>query len=545
MRAGSGCGLAARWSELLYVRRLGDDRRPPGEDQFHRRVWRRRLGTPIGEDVLIFGEGRDKTAYYGVSVSHDGRWVVVSVSLGTAPRNDVYLGEVPAAGVPAWTVVQENEDVLTYPHVGFDGRLYLLTQRGSPEVEARRRPPRAPGPGRLGGSGRRVRRSPGVLRPDRHGRRRVPARDVVAEIGAVDRLTGAPVATLALPGLGSASVTSRPEGGGDVWVSYGDYLTPPSVLHADLTAAPTDAGLTARLRPMPATDPAATSVGRAARPGARLAGISARQVWVTSDDGTRVPDVPDRRRRARPAATRPCSTATAGSTSALTPAYSATTAAWVEAGGVWAIANLRGGSEFGESWHRAGMRAWKQNVFDDFAACARWLVGEGWAEPAGLGIYGGSNGGLLVGAAMTQHPDQFAAVVCSAPLLDMVRYERFGLGITWNDEYGTAESGGGVGLAGGLLALSPGRRRDRLSGHVLHGVRRGHEGRSAPRPEDVRPAPGRDVRGVRPGADPVSAGGPCRPLHPVGRAHDRAGRGPAGVPRRPLGPAGTARAIAP
>jgi prolyl oligopeptidase len=85
------------------------------------------------------------------------------------------------------------------------------------------------------------------------------------------------------------------------------------------------------------------------------------------------------------------------------------------------------------------MRGLKQNVFDDFAACARWLVAEGWAEPAGLGIYGGSNGGLLVGAAMTQHPDRFAAVVCSAPLLDMVRYERFGLGVTWNDEYGTAE----------------------------------------------------------------------------------------------------------
>jgi len=116
-----------------------------------------------------------------------------------------------------------------------------------------------------------------------------------------------------------------------------------------------------------------------------------------------------------------------------------TAAAWVEAGGVWAIANLRGGSEFGESWHRAGMRALKQNVFDDFAACARWIVAERWAEPAGLGIYGGSNGGLLVGAALTQHPDQFAAVVCSAPLLDMVRYERFGLGVTWNDEYGTAE----------------------------------------------------------------------------------------------------------
>nr|WP_281353612.1 prolyl oligopeptidase family serine peptidase [Phytoactinopolyspora mesophila] len=123
---------------------------------------------------------------------------------------------------------------------------------------------------------------------------------------------------------------------------------------------------------------------------------------------------------------------------ALTPAYSASILAWVEAGGVWAVAGLRGGSEEGEAWHRAGMREQKQNVFDDFHAAAGYLVEQGWTTPRQLGISGGSNGGLLVGAALTQHPGSFRAVVCSAPLLDMVRYEQFGLGATWNDEYGTA-----------------------------------------------------------------------------------------------------------
>jgi prolyl oligopeptidase len=122
----------------------------------------------------------------------------------------------------------------------------------------------------------------------------------------------------------------------------------------------------------------------------------------------------------------------------LTPAYSAQALAWVEAGGVYAVANLRGGSEEGEQWHRAGMRERKQNVFDDFAAAARELVAGGWTTAGQLSIMGGSNGGLLVGAALTQRPEQYAAVVCSAPLLDMVRYEQFGLGETWNDEYGTA-----------------------------------------------------------------------------------------------------------
>jgi prolyl oligopeptidase len=122
----------------------------------------------------------------------------------------------------------------------------------------------------------------------------------------------------------------------------------------------------------------------------------------------------------------------------MTPGYSAGVLAWVEAGGVYAIANLRGGTEEGEQWHRDGMRDKKQNTFDDLHAAAEHLVAGGWTTPDRLSISGGSNGGLLVGVALTQRPDLYIAVVCSAPLLDMVRYEQFGLGETWNDEYGTA-----------------------------------------------------------------------------------------------------------
>jgi prolyl oligopeptidase len=136
----------------------------------------------------------------------------------------------------------------------------------------------------------------------------------------------------------------------------------------------------------------------------------------------------------------------------MVPAYSASILAWVEAGGVYAIAALRGGGEEGEDWHRAGMREHKQAVFDDFHAAAEALITGGWTTPGQLGISGGSNGGLLVGAALTQRPDLYRAVVCSAPLLDMVRYERFGLGQTWNDEYGTAADPVELGW---LLGYSP------------------------------------------------------------------------------------------
>ena len=122
----------------------------------------------------------------------------------------------------------------------------------------------------------------------------------------------------------------------------------------------------------------------------------------------------------------------------LTPAFAASILAWVEAGGIYAVAGLRGGSEEGEEWHRAGMRERKQNVFDDFHAAAEKLIGDGWTTSDQLTVWGGSNGGLLVGASITQRPDLSAAAVCSAALLDMVRYERFGLGETWNDEFGTA-----------------------------------------------------------------------------------------------------------
>src|SRR6266545_1380664 len=128
-----------------------------------------------------------------------------------------------------------------------------------------------------------------------------------------------------------------------------------------------------------------------------------------------------------------------GFNSAMLPSYRANAAAWVERGGVFALANLRGGSEFGEDWHRAGMFEKKQNVFDDFIAAAGWLIEHGYTKSSKLAVMGGSNGGLLVGAALTQRPDLFQAVICGAPLLDMVRYHMFKVAKWWVPEYGSSE----------------------------------------------------------------------------------------------------------
>ncbi|HET9658618.1 MAG TPA: prolyl oligopeptidase family serine peptidase, partial [Kineosporiaceae bacterium] len=230
-----------------------------------------------------------------------------------------------------------------------------------------------------------------------------------------------------LPGIGSVgALVSRPEGSHEAWFGYTDHTTPPHVYRIDGR----DGSVS-----LWTTPPGTVAVPE----------VVTRQVAYTSKDGTTVrmfvigrADTFDA--QGGPAGPRPTILYGYGGFGVpLTPGYSASILAWVEAGGYYAVANLRGGSEEGEEWHRAGMGAQKQNVFDDFHAAAERLVADGWTTPGRLGISGGSNGGLLVGAALTQRPELYAAVVCSAPLLDMVRFERFGLGATWNTEYGSAE----------------------------------------------------------------------------------------------------------
>ena len=172
----------------------------------------------------------------------------------------------------------------------------------------------------------------------------------------------------------------------------------------------------------------------------RSADFELRQVWYSSRDGTRVPMFLLHRKGLVRDGRRPVLlTGYGGFNINMTPSFSELAVAWAERGGVFALPNLRGGAEFGEAWHQAGMLDRKQNVFDDFLAAAEWLIQNGYTEPSRLAIYGTSNGGLLVGAAMTQRPDLFAAVVCRYPLLDMLRYHRFLVARYWISEYGSAD----------------------------------------------------------------------------------------------------------
>ncbi len=409
--------------EFFYVRRLPAEDVPAGEEQFHRRVWRHRVGTPTSEDVLVWGEGLDPTNYYGCSVSRDGRWLVVTASAGTAPRDDVWLFDLVQGGPPV--EVQVGVDARLSAWVGRDGRLWLLTDRGAPRGRLCTADPSSPQDWT-----EVVAEDPEAVLEDVEqlldGRLVVlRSRHAVSEV----EVDGVP---LDLPGLGTVGgLSGRPEGGDEVWFGWTDTTTPSRVHRYDGSTV---------------------SLWEDAPGAVDVPAVSARLVEVTSKDGTTV-----RALVVSPAAEpdRPRPTVLYGYGGfgvSLSPGYTTSALAWVEAGGVWVVANLRGGSEEGEQWHREGMRGEKQNVFDDFAAVADALVDQGWTTPGQLGIYGGSNGGLLVGAALTQRPEAYAAVVCSAPLLDMVRYELFGLGRTWNDEYGTAADPEELGW---LLGYSP------------------------------------------------------------------------------------------
>ncbi|MFG1705175.1 prolyl oligopeptidase family protein [Nonomuraea sp. M3C6] len=426
---------------FYYVRRLPSTEVPENETQFHRRVYLHRVGTSTEDDKMLFGQGLKMTNYYGVSVSRDGRWLQVSAHEGTAPRNDIWVADLTASPIdrPELKVVQEGVDAQSGLVFGRDGRLYVHTDRDAPRARVCVTDPAEPGfetwRDLIPEDPEAVLSDFAILDDLERPVMLVGwTRHAISEITVHDLETGERVGEVPTPGLGSiGGIAERPEGGHEAWFGYTDNTTPPSIQRYDARTGETTLW--------------------AASPGAvEVPPVRTSQVVYQSKDGTDV-----RMLIISPADDTPGPRPTilygyGGFGLSQTPGYSASILTWVEAGGVYAIANLRGGGEEGEEWHRAGMLANKQNVFDDFHAAAEHLIATGVTTAGQLGISGGSNGGLLVGAALTQRPELYAAVVCSAPLLDMIRYEQFGLGATWNVEYGSAEDSEQFGW---LRAYSP------------------------------------------------------------------------------------------
>jgi prolyl oligopeptidase len=390
---------------------------PAGEENYHRRVYEHVLGRDWREDPLVFGDDRPPEDWPSVHLSPDGRWLAVSVSRGWT-RTDVYLRDLTSAA-GGFTTVIEGMDAVFGVELR-DDRLYLQTNLDAPRGRLVAAPLARPGPE----SWRDVLpEGPDVLEGTALVGDWIVAvwlRDASSRV-TLHGADGALLHEVALPVIGSVAGLTGEWDGREAFLGFTSYAVPPTVYRLALP------------------DPALQLWARA--PGEVDAGrFRVRLVHFPSRDGTLVSmflvDARDRPTDGRGAA---LLTGYGGFNISHTPAFGRGLILFLERGGLYAVAHLRGGGEYGEDWHRQGMLDRKQNVFDDFLAAGDFLVQEGHAARGRLAIMGGSNGGLLVGAALTQRPGLFRAVVCQVPLLDMVRYHLFRIARLWIPEYGSAE----------------------------------------------------------------------------------------------------------
>ncbi|MEP7122231.1 MAG: prolyl oligopeptidase family serine peptidase [Byssovorax sp.] len=399
---------------------------PPGEEAYHKRIYEHRLGRDAGEDPLVFGAGRPMTDTPSVEISPNGRWLVASVHRGWS-RRELHILDRAAVGEPRWIPVATPQDDAIYEATTLDDHLLVRTNDAAPMYRLFRVD--------LDGS------SATVVAPRARWREIIPtSKDVLAQVSAVGgdvfavfivdarsvvrryRADGTPKGEIPLPTLGTVPDVLGEWNGSEAFFGFTSFAVPAMVFRIDLISG--QSALWAEVKPP--IDPAEFVVTQERAP---------------SRDGTSIPMfVSHRRGLARDGSAPALLGGYGGFNISQMPAWSGARYAFLERGGVAVTANLRGGGEYGEAWHRAGMLARKQNVFDDLFAVADELVRSGATSPERLAVLGGSNGGLLVGAAITQRPDLFRAAVCMVPLLDMIRYHRFLIARLWIPEYGSADN---------------------------------------------------------------------------------------------------------
>jgi prolyl oligopeptidase len=405
------------------------------EANYNRTVWWHVLGDDPGHDELVFGDLPDRTAWPSVELSRDGRWLLIEVSLGWT-RVDVHL--VDRTTGARTTVIEGVEAVSSFTVV--DDRLVGTTTLDAPRGRVVSAPLVSPTPEHWATvvpesadvvEGVAVTRSSLLVASTRSALARLTrlpraAEGVGPEVAEPAGIDAARVIEIALPEPGSLAGVAGDRDSETAVVAFTSWARPTELWRwtpapVDLPGAP-DEGLE-RWSDLPSpVDPADYAVAVARYP---------------STDGTDVTLFTVRRADVTPGpATPTLLTGYGGFAVTMSPAYSPTAVAVADDGGVFAAACIRGGAEAGEDWHRAGMRQHKQHVFDDFAAAADWLVAEGRTDRHHLAVRGGSNGGLLVAATITQRPDACRAAVCAVPLTDMVRFPRFLIAQLWTPEYG-------------------------------------------------------------------------------------------------------------
>ena len=429
--SGTVLGDEVRWAKFTHLAWIGEEgflysRFPEPEAgtdfqalNYNQSLWFHRIGTPQSADEQVFATPYHPTYSHAAEVTADGRYAVITSSIGTDSRHELHVIDLSRRSRDGW---KARALVTGFDHDwklvdGLGKNLWFVTNLAAPRY-------------------RLV--AIDLTLPDRQWRELVPQTAETLEQGTIigDKLVlsylkdaasralildlhGKGVKELALTGLGTASGFKGRPGDPETFYSYTSFNQPAAIYRLDLTTGETRPFA----KPALTFDPADFLVD---------------QRFYTSKDGTRVPMFIVRSKAAANAH-RPVPTLLygyGGFDISLTPGYSAARMAWLQAGGAFALANLRGGGEYGREWHDAGRFHAKQNVFDDFIAAGEFLIAQGISTKDGLAIQGGSNGGLLVGAVVNQRPDLFAAANPQVGVMDMLRFDRFTAGRYWVDDYG-------------------------------------------------------------------------------------------------------------
>ena len=389
---------------------------PAGEERYHRKIFEHELGRDAADDPLIF-QGETLTDYPGCVISPNGRWLAVAVHQGWS-KSELYLADTHARPLRFVKLTEGKEHL--YSALLHDDALYIITNENAPRYALYRADPARPlradwtplvaehAEDTLSSfdvQGKRI-----LLSYSHEGVSRLEVRDI----------QGKPLRELPLPGIGASDGFSSHHQGSEIFFAYESFVTAPMIQRYDVARDRVETW-----QQVSAPFDQERYLVRAAK--------------ARSKDGTLVPYLVVERKDRPPGTAPALLTGYGGFNVSLRPRFSRSMQVLLDHGGVYVQANLRGGGELGEAWHQAGMQARKQNTFDDFFAVAEALIDSGVTRADKLAIMGGSNGGLLVTAAVTQRPELFRAAVGTVPLTDMLRYHRFLIGKLWIPEYGSPE----------------------------------------------------------------------------------------------------------
>ena len=387
-----------------------------GKTQIHK-LFYHKLGTRQSDDKLIFGGDQTPRRYIGAYVTEDQNWLVISAANATS-GNELYLQDLtkPGAAIVPIATGFDYEQNVVYSH---NGKLFIETNRAAPN--------------------RKLVVTDGAAPTPEHWTDLIPEtkfplsistgggklfaqyiKDAVSEVKQYN-LAGKLEKTIRLPGLGTASGFSGKIEEKIVYYSFTSYVYPPTIFSYDIPSATSTIYKKSDIKFNPSD-------------------YESKQVFYKSKDGTAIPMIITHKKSIQLTGKNPTLLyGYGGFNISLTPAFSVSNIVFMENGGVYAVPNIRGGGEYGDDWHKAGIKTKKQNVFDDFIAAAEFLIQDKITSTDYLAISGGSNGGLLIGACMTQRPDLFRVCFPAVGVLDMLRYHKFTAGAGWSYDYGTAD----------------------------------------------------------------------------------------------------------